>query len=67
MHHYISVYLGFVMLVVVLVLAAALAFTDMWSDRMYGGKRIFMIVLLLSYAVYRGFRIYSAYRSRQAE
>jgi hypothetical protein len=58
LHHYISVWLGSVMLVVVLTLAVLLVFTDMWNDRMYGGKRIFMIVLLLAYAVYRGFRIY---------
>jgi hypothetical protein len=51
------------MLFVVIGLAGMLAFTDMWTDRMYGTKRVFMIFLLLAYAVYRGFRIYSAYRA----
>jgi hypothetical protein len=65
--HYISVYLGFAMMIVVVVLAVMLIFTDMWIDRMNGGKRTFMILLLLAYAVYRGFRIYSVFRSRGPE
>jgi hypothetical protein len=62
--HYISLWLGSVMIIVVVVLAAMLIFTNMWNDRMVGTKRWFMVALLLAYAVYRGFRLYAMYRTR---
>jgi hypothetical protein len=37
--------------------AIAIIFTDAFDDRLYGTKRIFFVVMLLGYAVYRVFRI----------
>lgn len=51
------------MIVVVLGLAIGIAFTDMLSDRLYGNKRMFFILMLVAYAVYRGFRIYQVPQS----
>lgn len=49
-----------IMIVVLLFGAVGLMiFPDALSDRLYGSKRTFFIVLLLAYCVYRGFRIYS--------
>jgi hypothetical protein len=37
--------------------AIAILFTDAFSDRLYGTKRIFFVVMLLAYGIYRVFRI----------
>jgi hypothetical protein len=58
---------GMVMIIAVLALAAGVAFTDMLSDRLYGSKRTFFIVLMLAYAAYRGFRIYQVSRAGRRE
>jgi hypothetical protein len=47
-----------------LALAGAFAFTDFYSDRMMGGKRTGFIVMLIAYAVYRGFRTYSLLKAK---
>jgi hypothetical protein len=54
----ISFWFGGVMVVVVVALAIGILSTDMLSDRLYGNKRIFFVILLLAYAVYRSFRMY---------
>jgi hypothetical protein len=54
----ISIWFGMIMILVLVSGAAAITFTDVMSERLYGPKRIFFILLLLSYSVYRGFRIY---------
>ena len=54
----IPLWFGIVMILVVVSLAMAVSFTDFMDDRLYGNKRIFFIVLLFSYAVYRSFRLY---------
>ncbi len=54
----ISFWFGAVMVLVVTGLAIAMAFTDMMSDSIYGNKRIIFILLLVAYAVYRGYRLY---------
>lgn len=54
----ISFWFGLVMILVVTGLALAVMFTDILDDRLYGNKRIFFVVLLLAYAVYRAYRLY---------
>ncbi|MDI1353968.1 MAG: hypothetical protein PSX36_03570 [bacterium] len=56
----IPIWFGSIMILVVVSGAIAFAFTDFMDDRLYGNKRMFFVFLLLSYAVYRGFRLYSA-------
>jgi hypothetical protein len=58
----VSVWFGVLMVVVVTGLATAVLFTDFMSDRLFGNKRIFFIVLLYAYAVYRGYRVYAYFR-----
>jgi hypothetical protein len=53
----ISVWFGMIMILVVLSGAIAFAFTDVMNDKLYGSKRIFFVVLLVAYAVYRFFRL----------
>lgn len=53
----ISVWFGMIMILVVLSGATAFAFTDVMNDKLYGSKRIFFVVLLVAYAVYRFFRL----------
>ncbi len=54
----ISFWFSLVMILVVTGLALAVMFTDILDDRLYGSKRIFFVVLLLAYAVYRAYRLY---------
>jgi hypothetical protein len=46
-------------MMILLVTAGAIAimFTDAFSDRLYGPKRTFFVIMLLAYGVYRAFRI----------
>lgn len=61
--------LWFSALIVVLVIAGAIAllFTDFMIDRVYGSKRIIMIIVFLAYAVYRGIRIYQTIKLKDEE
>ena len=49
-----SLWTGAMMIVLVVSGAVAIMFTDAFSDRLYGSKRIFFVIMLLAYAVYRG-------------
>ena len=53
----ISLWFGMIMILVVLSGAFAFAFTNVMSERLYGTKRIFFVILLVAYAVYRFFRL----------
>ena len=59
--------LWFSVLMVLLVLAGAIAFTftDFMIDRVYGNKRIILTVVFLAYATFRGIRIYQIFKSNQ--
>jgi hypothetical protein len=63
----VSVWFGVVMVVIVLLLGCLVAFTDFMSDRLFGGKRTFFIVLMFVYAFYRSFRIYQMTQKREKE
>lgn len=56
--NFIAVWFGIIMIIAVLGGAIAIAFTDALSDRLYGLKRTFFVLMLIAYAVYRGFRLY---------
>jgi len=63
----VSIWFGALMVVVVLFLGGLIAFTDVMTDRLYGNKRTFFIVLMFSYAVYRSYRIYQIRKSKQED
>ncbi len=59
--------LWFSVLMVLIVIAGAIAFTftDFMIDRVYGNKRIILTVVFLAYAAFRGVRIYQIFKSNQ--
>jgi hypothetical protein len=63
----ISLWFGLITLLLVVSGAMAITFTDFLSDRLYGNKRVFFVVLLLAYAIYRGFRIYQIMKQKDYE
>lgn len=40
-------------------------FTDLMSDRAFGNKRIVLGVVFLAYAIYRSYRMYTAFKSEK--
>jgi hypothetical protein len=48
---------GFIILMS-LVLAYFIQFTDLMGDRMTDNKKIILVIILVSYAIYRSFRLY---------
>ena len=40
-------------------------FTDLLSDRVYGNKRYILGLVFLAYAIYRSYRMYSAFKSNR--
>ena len=62
-----SVWFGIMMILIVVTGAVAVSFTDFMSDRLFGTKRIFFVVLLIAYAIYRGFRLYAFFKDSRNE
>ena len=56
--NFIAVWFGIIMILVVVGGAIAITFTDVLSDRLFGLKRTFFVLMLIAYAIYRGFRLY---------
>lgn len=54
----ISLWFSIIMVLVVIAGIFAFTFTDFMSDKVYGNKRIVMIVVFTAYALFRGSRIY---------
>jgi len=63
----ISIWFGMIMILLVVTGAFAFAFTDFMDNRLFGPKRIFFVVLLLAYAVYRIFRLRSLLKQNNNE
>ena len=63
----ISLWFGIIMVLVVITGALVFVFTDFYSDRLYGSKRTIFIVVLFSYALYRGWRIYALLKEKKDE
>lgn len=63
----IPVWFSVVMVALVVAGAFAFAFTDFMSDRVFGTKRWFMVVLFIAYAVYRSIRIYQTFKKLNHE
>jgi hypothetical protein len=59
--------LWFSILMVLIVIAGAIAFTftDFMIDRVYGNKRMILTVVFLAYAVFRGIRIYQIFKANR--
>ena len=57
--------LTFSAIMVLLTLTGAIVFlfTDLLSDRAYGTKRIILGIIFLAYAIYRSYRMYSAFKA----
>ena len=62
-----SFWFGAVMVLAVTVLAGTLLLTDAMMDRLSGSRRSFFIVLMLAYALYRGYRLFSVYKQHKKE
>lgn len=60
-----AIWFGSLMILIVMAGAVAITFTDLLSDRLYGKKRVFFVILLVAYAIYRGFRLYYLYKQNQ--
>ena len=63
----VAIWFGLIMVLLVLTGAVAFAFTDFMDDKLFGPKRIFFVVLLLAYAVYRIFRLRSLLKQNNHE
>ncbi len=63
----VSLWFGVVMVVVLLAGSVAILFTDFMSDRLQGNRRIFFVLLLLAYCVYRSYRIYQTIKQSRNE
>ncbi|MBP8033707.1 MAG: hypothetical protein KAZ71_03860 [Bacteroidia bacterium] len=46
--------------------AIVFLFTDLLSDRAFGNKRIVLGVVFLAYAIYRSYRMYTAFKSEKS-
>lgn len=53
------------MVALVIVGVFAFSFTDFMSERVYGGKRVIMIIVFAAYAIYRGIRIYQVFTTKR--
>lgn len=60
----ISAWFGIIMILLVVSGAVAIMFTGFLEDRLYGNKRVFFVILLLAYAVYRIFRLRQVFKQR---
>jgi hypothetical protein len=63
----ITIWFGFIMIIMVLLGATMFLFTDFMIDRLFGGKRIGFIIMLFAYAVYRSFRLYYTIKRNKNE
>jgi hypothetical protein len=63
----VSVWFGVVMVTLLVSGAIAFIFTDFMSDTLNGNRRIFFVVLLLSYSAYRSIRIYQVIKRSKLE
>lgn len=63
----VSLWFGIIMVLVLLAGSVAILFTDFMSDRLQGQRRIFFVVLLLAYCVYRSYRIYQVIKENRNE
>lgn len=53
---------GFFVIVMCLVLAYYLQFTALMLDRVYGNRRLIIVLMLVLYAIFRIFRLIIAYK-----
>jgi hypothetical protein len=57
LNHTLNTWTSVLVILFLLCGVAAIAFTDFMGDRIYGSKRIFFVILLVSYAAYRIWRL----------
>ena len=61
--NFVTLWFSVLMVIVVIAGAIAFTFTDFMSDRVYGSKRVILTVVFLGYAIFRGIRIYQVFKS----
>jgi hypothetical protein len=54
-------------MMILLTLSGAIVFffTDLLSDKAFGSKRIVLGAVFLAYSIYRGYRMYNAYKNER--
>ena len=62
-----SLWFGMIMVPLLIGGAFVFAFTDYMSDKLFGTRRTFLIIMFVAYAVYRGIRVYQALKQKQNE
>lgn len=65
--HTVGTWFSLIMIALTLSGAFAFAFTDFMDERLFGTKRVFFVILLVLYAIYRGFRLYQVSKPSQNE
>ncbi len=65
--NFVTLWFSVLMVIVVIAGAIAFTFTDFMSDRVYGSKRVILTVVYLAYAAFRGIRIYQLFKSGKNE
>ncbi|MGZ3883915.1 MAG: hypothetical protein ACXVPQ_00515 [Bacteroidia bacterium] len=63
----VSLWFGVIMVIMVTAGAFAFLFTDFMADTLSGGRRTFMIIVFIAYALYRGIRIYQYFKAAKHE
>lgn len=64
---YISLWFSIIMIALVIAGAIAFTFTDFMSEKVYGSKRVIMIVVFSAYAIYRSIRIYQIFKTEKQD
>jgi len=65
--NFVTLWFSVLMVIVVIAGAVAFTFTDFMSDRVYGSKRVILTVVFLGYAIFRSIRIYQVFKSNRHE
>ncbi len=61
----ITLWFGFLMVLVTISGAFLFAFTDVMSERLFGTNRVIMSVIFFAYAIYRSIRLYQSIKQMQ--
>ncbi len=64
---FVSIILGYFMVTLVFSGALAFSFTHFMEDTLFGTKRIFFIVVLFAYGLYRSIRVYQLHKQIKSE
>jgi len=63
----VSTWFSLLMIALTISGAIAFAFTDFMDERLFGKKRFYFVILLVSYSIYRIFRLYQSIKAKEHE